>query len=110
MGLSYILNLTQKTKSVEHVNTTREALEYTHHAQCRMSCREIDENEVREVLVSGEINQKKSEPQAQPCPVEVREKRVPSGQRVRVVFGKCRGQTKIITVIDLDNEHECNCR
>src|SRR5436190_24356406 len=87
---------------------------YTSHARCRMDCRDITEEEVEYILENGTINEAKSheendeiEGHCQPYALEGNTK---DGQHVRIVFGACDKITKVITAIDLGNEHECNCR
>ena len=58
------------TQTVEGSPIDRHAsrLILTRHARCRMDCRHITEKEIREVLEEGEINYRKSEPDAHPDP------------------------------------------
>lgn len=87
---------------------------YTSHARCRMECREITENEVEYVLANGIVNEEKSkeenEEAAGHCPTFALEANTKDGQHVRIVFGACDKITKVITAIDLGEEHACNCR
>jgi hypothetical protein len=83
-------------------------LEYTRHARCRMDCRHITEAEVRDVMQTGEINYRKSEADEKPCPVYALEGSV-NNTRLRIVFAQCDQKTKVVTVIDLDREWQCDC-
>src|SRR5579885_2448681 len=58
----------------------------TRHARCRMDCRHITEKEIREILEEGEINYKKSEPDAHPDPKYALEGYTKEGQHLRIVF------------------------
>lgn len=82
---------------------------YTKHARCRMDCRNIDESEVKEILKDGEINYSKSDIKSRPCPKYALEGTTHDKQHVRIIVGNCDTQASIITVIDLDNEYECDC-
>lgn len=82
---------------------------FTKHALCRMECRYIDEMEIQDALKEGKINEKKSQSEDKPCPTYAIETRSKDGQLVRVVCADCQEYTKIITVIDLENEFKCNC-
>lgn len=87
---------------------------YTKHARCRMDCRDITEEEVEYILSEGKINEAKSneyddEAKGQ-CPTYALEGQTNDGQEVRIIFGACKKITKVITAIDLREEHECNCR
>lgn len=83
---------------------------YTKHAKCRMECRMIDVNEVKETLLNGKINQRKSQMNKRPCPVIAREfySKI-DNQRIRVVSAECQNKKTIITVIDLGQDHDCYC-
>ena len=83
-------------------------LQFSHHARCRMDCRNITESEIETVLHEGKINERKSEPDANRCPRWALEDEV-DGKRVRVIVGDCDNKAVIITVIDLDHEFECHC-
>jgi hypothetical protein len=89
-------------------------LVYTKHARCRMECREISAEEIEYVLSTGIINQEKSKEENEEadghCPTYALEGNTKDGQHIRIVFGACDKITKVITAIDLGNEHECNCR
>ncbi len=87
---------------------------FTSHARCRMECREITEDEVEYILANGILNEEKSKEEDEEaeghCPAYALEGNTKDGQHVRIVFGACEKITKVITAIDLDKEHECNCR
>lgn len=82
---------------------------YTKHGKCRMDCRHIDESEVKEILQEGEINYSKSDLKAKPCPKYAVEGVTHDGQKVRIIVGDCSSQASIVTVIDLENDFECEC-
>lgn len=87
-----------------------EKLIFTKHARCRMGCRHIDEAEVREILLNGRINQRKSEPAARPDPKYALEGKTRDGQEVRIIFAPSDRGMVVITVIDLDTEWPCDCK
>lgn len=82
---------------------------YTKHARCRMECRHIDESEVQEILQTGTINERKSEPAARPDPKYALEGRTHDGQQVRIIFAPADRGMVVITVIDLDTDWSCDC-
>jgi hypothetical protein len=84
-------------------------LVYTKHARCRMDCRSISEDEVRQILVKGDLNYSKSEPEAKPDPKYALEGRTSDGQQLRIVFAPDDGKVVVITAIDLGKEWPCNC-
>ena len=106
----------EENKSTRNKKDPREAafrhqrIYYTKHAQCRMDCRKIDESEVKEILSDGEINYSKSDLKSKPCPKYAVEGNTHDGQHVRIIVGDCNSQASIVTVIDLENEYECDCK
>ena len=85
-------------------------LEYTKHAQCRMDCRHITAEEVQDIMQHGDINDRKSEADARPCPVFALEGYTQKEhQHLRIVFAQCDYKTKVVTCIDLDHDFECHC-
>jgi hypothetical protein len=107
-------NYPERQITTEQSDWRHHKLVYTSHARCRMECREITEAEVEFVLANGIINEQKSkeenEEAAGHCPTFAVEADTKDGQHVRVVFGACEKITKVITAIDLEDEHLCNCR
>ena len=87
------------------------SLIYTRHARCRMDCRHISEEDIREVLREGHINEAKSQQNETPCPTyAIEEDRHKDGVRLRIVFAKCDHETKVVTCIDRDHEFDCDCK
>ena len=105
---------------IERTITTNEGdwrhhkLIFTKHARCRMDCRDITEEEVEYILVNGVINEQKSKEEdaeaSGHCPTYALEGKTKDGQQVRIIFGACEKITKVITAIDLGEEHVCDCR
>lgn len=94
---------------VQQVIPADATLSYTKHARCRMDCRGITEQEIREVLQEGHLNPQKSDANDRPCPSYAIEDRVKDGQELRIVLGVCDREIKVITCIDLGQEHTCDC-
>jgi hypothetical protein len=113
--LVFFRNPTEDNSAKRNKRDHREAafrhqrIYYTKHAKCRMDCRNIDESEVKEILKEGEINYSKSDLKSKPCPKYALEGVTHDKQRVRIIVGNCSSQASIVTVIDLDNEFECDC-
>ena len=88
-------------------------LVYTKHARCRMVCRDISPEEVIDILANGTVNESKSKEENDEtngnCTSYALEGNTNDGQHVRIVYGACDKITKVITAIDLDVEHQCNC-
>eukprot|EP00884_Botryococcus_braunii_P018378 jgi/Botrbrau1/5223/Bobra.0172s0087.1 len=73
-----------------------------------MRCRHVPEKEVREVLRTGRINDKKSERSSTPCPKLVVDGRTAKSRKnVQVVVSACPTHTSLVTVIDKDTDWVC---
>ena len=83
---------------------------FTAHAKCRMACRDITIGEVNDVLEQGSLNKEKSSTAGENCPTFAFEGKTNDNQKVRIIFGGCEKTTKVITCIDLEEEHNCNCK
>lgn len=75
-----------------------------------MGCRHITETEVKEILEKGEINYRKSEPDAHPDPKYALEGYTHEGQHLRIVFAPSGDNLVVITCIELGAEWQCDCR
>ena len=82
-------------------------LELTRHAQCRMKCRDITEAEVRQLLTDGHWVPERTRTDGD-CPSHAVEGTSADGQTLRVVYAACADRTKVVTAIDLDEEHDCD--
>ena len=108
-------SVTNANHSVSDVNRNKgfdrrpSFIEYTEHARCRMQCRHISQSEVEEIMQDGNINYRKSDVKANPCPLYAIEGVTSDRQRVRIVFAQCDYKTKVVTTIDLDTEWPCSC-
>ncbi|MFT3946870.1 MAG: DUF4258 domain-containing protein [Agriterribacter sp.] len=83
---------------------------YTKHARCRMGCRHIDENEVKQILFNGTINYKKSQLNSKPDPKYALEGYTSDNQHVRIIFAPSQRGMVVITVIDVNEEWQCDCK
>lgn len=84
-------------------------LVFTHHARCRMACRQIDSAEVREIMKKGIINLNKTDRNARPCPVFALQGRTTTKESLRIFFAQCDDETRVITGYNLEREFECDC-
>jgi len=87
----------------------RARLVFTKHARCRMDCRHITANEIREILDEGNINYGKSEPDAHPDPKWALEGYTKEQQHLRIVVAPEAGKLVVITCIELGVEWSCDC-
>lgn len=85
-------------------------LVFTKHAKCRMGCREINEREIREIIVHGKVNSQKSGyDKKHDDETLVLEGSSYQNQHIRVVLTPENDRLIIITVIDLDKDWACDC-
>lgn len=84
-------------------------LYFTKHARCRMKCRNISQKEVKDILANGTINYNKSNLQDPQGPTYALEGYTNDRQHVRIIFAPKSIHLTVVTVIDLDVEHECSC-
>ncbi|EIE23976.1 hypothetical protein COCSUDRAFT_53173 [Coccomyxa subellipsoidea C-169] len=86
-------------------------MKYTEHAQCRMDCRHISQEEVAATLRQGTVNQRKSNLRQFPCPKYVVDATLglQAKKNVQAVFLACPTHTDVVTVIDKDTDWECYC-
>ena len=101
---------TNETKEQRGLNRNPSHINYSKHAKCRMDCRHIDENEVKDMITNGTINYKKSDLQKDDChkryAVEGYSK---DKQHLRIIVVPCADEVTIVTCIDIGAEWECHC-
>lgn len=79
----------------------------TKHARCRMECRHVSLQEVREILEQGEIDFKRSV--EKPGPEYALEGISSDKQHLRIVVAPKDNGLVLITCIDLDQDWPCTC-
>lgn len=84
-------------------------LYFTKHAKCRMQCRHISQQEVRDILLNGKVNYNKSDLNDPQGPTYAVEGITKDRQHVRIIFAPKQRHLSVVTVIDLDNDYECDC-
>ncbi len=100
----------QETGSEQGLIRHPSVINYSKHARCRMKCRHISENEVRQILLNGKINYRKSELNTASCSRRYAvEGMTDDGQEVRIIFAPCNTEETVVTVIDLGKEWQCDC-
>jgi hypothetical protein len=81
---------------------------FTRHARCRMKCRHISQEEVKEIVQRADVNYKKSELDAPEGPKYALEGVTSNDkQHVRIIVAPKKRHLTIVTVIDLENEWNC---
>lgn len=97
---------TDAVRANEGFTRTPDSIIYTKHARCRMACRYITEPEVKEILETGKVNERKIEEddRGKTYPLEGRTK---DDKMLRVVVAPKRNNIVVVTVIDLDKNWPC---
>jgi len=86
-------------------------IEYSKHATCRMECRHITADNIKEIISGGKVNYSKSNAQDIPCPTYAVEGFCKDGKHLRIVVADCDTISKIVTTIDLDLKTDtCDCQ
>jgi len=91
------------------LDRTATELFFTRHAKCRMKCRQISQQEVRDILLNGKVNYSKSELNDPKGATYALEGYTKDRQHVRVIFAPKQKHLSVVTVIDLEEEHPCSC-
>lgn len=102
-------DVTRPSGSYEKFDRATTNLFFTKHAKCRMQCRGITQQEVKDILVNGTVNYNKSNLQDPRGLTYAIEGMTRDRQHVRIIFAPKRQHVTVVTVIDLEVEYACNC-
>ncbi len=81
---------------------------FTKHARCRMKCRHITQEEIKEIVQKANVNYKKSDLEAAQGPKYALEGVTSKDkQHVRIIVAPKERHLSIVTVIDLEEDWEC---
>ena len=85
---------------------------FTKHARCRMKCRHITQEEVKEIVQKANVNYNKSDLDgAQGAKYALEGTTSRDKQHVRIIVAPKERHLSIVTVIDLEEDWECpGCR
>lgn len=108
--LSICIFFYQKNQLPTKLTYKGKTVEISKHAACRMECREIDFSDVHTILKKGQRNTNKSNPNAPDCPRFALEGATKNKESVRVIIADCEEVVTLVTVIDLKNRYDCNCK
>jgi len=104
-GFSWFKNGNSNDESFRNITH----LILTKHAKCRMDCRHITENEIREIIKNGKVNYNKSGTGSKGDSTFALEGFSHENQHIRVVVAPENDGLVLITCVDLDKEWPCNC-
>ena len=98
-----------KPSANEHVFRDTNHLILTKHVKCRMDCRHITAQEIKEIIHDGNVNYSKSVQGNKGDDTYALEGYSNEHQHLRVVVAPENDGLVVITCIDLDKEWPCNC-
>ena len=81
----------------------------TKHAVCRMNCREITLEEIKEIISQGRVNKAKSGIGSKGDSTFALEGVSEEKQHIRVVVAQDEKALVVITCVDLNKDRPCNC-
>ena len=81
----------------------------TKHARCRMDCRQITIDEIKEILEKGNVNRAKSGIGTKGDSTYALEGYSHENQHIRVIVAPENEDLVVITCMDLNKEWPCNC-
>lgn len=99
----------QITQQTTELNRNIDHLILTKHAKCRMECRDITEEEIKEILHDGDINYNKSDLNNERGATYALEGYSHDKQHLRIIFAPEKDKLVVVTCIDLDKEWQCDC-
>ncbi|HEX6335164.1 MAG TPA: DUF4258 domain-containing protein [Flavisolibacter sp.] len=107
--LVFVIRRWQEPQRREAFDRTPPELAYTRHALCRMDCRQISREEIREIMKKGVINFNRSNRMDRPCPTFAVQGRTSDGDNIRVIFAQCPDETRVVTCYNLEKDFDCQC-
>lgn len=99
------LNNTDSSASYRNVSH----LILTKHAKCRMDCRNITEDEIKEIIKTGDVNNDKSRMGSKGDQTYALDGYDKEHQHLRIVVAPESDSLVVITCIDLEHDWSCNC-
>lgn len=102
-------NVSRPSAKIEKFDRNTTKLFFTKHAKCRMKCRHITQQEVKDILLNGTVNYNKSNLHDTRGATYAVEGITKDRQRVRIIFAPKKQHLTVVTVIDLEEEYACNC-
>ena len=96
-------------KEAAELNRNVHNLILTKHAMCRMECRDITEEEIKEILREGDINYAKSNLNDKRGVTYALEGYSDDRQHLRIIFAPEKDRLVVVTCIDLNKEWQCDC-
>ena len=78
---------------------------------CKMKCRDINEEGVKDILKNGSVNFQESDIHDAPCPSYAIEGEISGNKKVRIIFTSFDSVTEVTTAINLSGRNDsCSCK
>lgn len=85
-------------------------LSYTSTGECIMQCRNITEEEIKQVLKGGKVNYDKSDVHAKPYPIYDVEGKTVTGKELSIIIADIDTTSSMISAVDLKQTIDtCKC-
>jgi hypothetical protein len=104
-----VLKWRQEPDQKEAFDRGIKELQYTNNARCRMVCRKISEEDIKEIMDKGIINFSRSNRRAQPCPMFTLQGRTRDREYIQVIFSQCSEETRVLNCYNLEQDVDCPC-
>jgi hypothetical protein len=85
------------------------AIILTRHAKCRMNCRDISLQEIKDIMVNGKENPAKSRPGKKGDITYAIDGYSSDDQHIRIILAVEKSKVILITCVDLDRKWNCSC-
>ena len=86
-------------------------LVYSEHATCIMNCRNINKEDVMQILKTGEVNFDESNVHNTACPSYALEGTLSGNKKLRIIITTVDSVAEVESAIDLNLKRDsCNCR
>ena len=84
---------------------------YSEHANCIMSCRKINKEDVSQILKNGEVNFDESNIHNTACPSYAIEGKLTGNKKIRIIITTVDSVAEVESAIDLNlKKDSCDCR
>jgi hypothetical protein len=84
-------------------------IEYSQLALCRMDCRNINANDITELIKNGEVNFSESDIKNKPCPLFIVQGLTKKNMSLRLEIIQCGRVAKVIRCSYPGMDYSCNC-
>ena len=106
---AFLIRRWNEPKRREEFDRKPLTLVYSKHALCQMSCEQICQPMIREIMAKGLINFNHSDRRYKPCPVFALQGKTTLGKYIQVYFQQCNTKTTVLACYNLRSDTVCTC-